>query len=182
MERRIEIVFELFGRDDLGGAIDMIELWGEETTRAAVERHVDAEAEIKFETPDGGQMGAMAGPFRGAEGLYAGWREWTRMWTSMATTVSELIELEDHVLLLAKLQATLGDGLPVETSVAALYTFDDEQIVKIEHFLDQDQARRAAGLTPTRARSTGRSRRCRRRGRGRRRRGRAPRADRGGRG
>ena len=52
----------------------MIELWGRGTTRPAVERHVDPEAEIVFATPDGGLMGAMGGPFRGAEGLYAGWR------------------------------------------------------------------------------------------------------------
>ena len=99
-----------------------------------------------FETPDGGQMGAMGGPFQGPDGLYAGWGEWTSMWTAMTTTVDEMIELDDAVLLLAHLRATLGDGLPVETPVAALYTFDGERIVKIEHFLDQAQARRAAGL------------------------------------
>jgi ketosteroid isomerase-like protein len=146
MGRRTEIVFELFGREQAEGPIDVIELWGGETTRPAIERHVDPGAAIAFETPDGGQMGAMGGPFKGPEGLYAGWGEWTRMWTAMTTSVDELIELDDAVLLLGHLRATLGDGLPVDTSVAALYTFDGERIVKIEHFLDQDQARRAAGI------------------------------------
>ena len=89
----------------------------------------------------------MAGPFRGPEGLYAGWAEWTRH-----------VDLDDDdaagadrargrpVLLLGTLPATLGDGPAGRDAPSAPSTRStDERIVRIEHFLDQDQARRAAG-------------------------------------
>ena len=51
-----------------------------------------------------------------------------------------------RVLLLGDSTGRMTSGLEVDTPAAALYTVSDGRIVEIRHFLDQEQARRAAGL------------------------------------
>jgi ketosteroid isomerase-like protein len=116
-----------------------------------IERLADAlapDAPIEFQTPDGGFMGGMAGPFAGLEGLQAAWTEWTEAWESWGFRPTELIDAgAGRVLLLGDSVGRLSAaGTEVETHAGALYTVEGGRIVRIQHFLDQDQARRAAGL------------------------------------
>jgi ketosteroid isomerase-like protein len=144
----VEFVRWAFGDVELGTATDMKALFQRETVIARLQEALAEEAPVEFATPDGGFMGEMAGPFRGVEGLQRAWLEWTDVWEQWSFRGTEWIDVgEGRVLLLGDSIGRLaGSGLEVETHAAALYTVEDDEIVRVEHFLDQNQARRAAGL------------------------------------
>jgi ketosteroid isomerase-like protein len=146
-EADIRLVTEAFAVE-IGIEIEMLESFEQEDAIERLSTVVASDAPIVFATPDGGMVGDMAGPFHGVEGLRSGWTEWTAPWESFVFRPTEIIDApEGRVLLLGDSMGRLaGSGLEVETPVAALYTVRDGLIVRIEHFLDQDQARSAAGL------------------------------------
>jgi hypothetical protein len=113
-----------------------------------LEGAIASDASIEFASPYGGFVGDMAGPFQGLEGLRLGWQEWTAPWESWTFTGTEWIDPGDgRVLLLGDSTGRFRDsGTEMEAPAAAVYTIERGKIVRIQHFLDQDQARRAAGL------------------------------------
>ena len=143
----VDIVREAFPVVTGGGTVDMGTFFEDDDTRLRVERGVAPDAEIEFETPDGGFVGDMAGPWRGAAGLRAGWEEWVAPWASFTFQGTEVIDAGGgRVLLLGDAVGRMDSGVELETHGAALYTVRNGRIVKISHYLDQEQARRAAGL------------------------------------
>jgi ketosteroid isomerase-like protein len=112
-------------------------------------RLVAPDAKVEFPVPGGGFVGAMGGPFRGPEGFIDGWREWLQAWDEFRIETEELVQAGDgRVLVLAATEGRLkGTDTSVPQKAAALYTVADGRAVAIVHFLDQDQARTAAGLT-----------------------------------
>jgi hypothetical protein len=111
-------------------------------------RLVAPDAPIEFEVPGGGFVGDMSGPFRGPEGFLDGWREWLNAWDEFRIETQEVIAAgEGRVLVLARLGGTLrGTDVTVSQDGGGIWTVANGQVIAIEHFLDQDQARRAAGL------------------------------------
>jgi hypothetical protein len=144
----VEVIVAEFARVGATGTseLDMHRFADEASFRA--ETAIDESAVILFETPEGGFLGGMGGPFRGPEGMQKGWREWLRPWSSCRAAIEETVDIGDgRVLVLVRMRARLSDsGVEVDQEGAALYTVSDGRIVRVEHFLDQDQARRAAGL------------------------------------
>ena len=131
----------------LGEDIDMREVILSPQLSGPLEAALAPDAVIEFATPDGGFVGDMAGPFRGPEGMRAGWAEWLAPWETFLFRGDDLIDVGGgRVLLLGDTMARMRSGIEVQAHVAAVYTIRDGQIVAIEHFLDQDQARRAVGL------------------------------------
>jgi hypothetical protein len=113
-------------------------------------RYIDPEAKITFPAPDGGFVGGMGGEFRGLPGLREGWREWVGPWEDFRVEVVEAVETDSEtVLLLVQTRGRMrGAGAEIEQPAAAVYKVREGTIVAIAHFLDHDQARRAAGLEP----------------------------------
>ena len=144
----VEFVQWAFGEIELGAATDMIALFEHEPIVARLEGALAPDALVEFETPDGGFMGGMAGPFRGLAGLQRGWAEWTHPWEAWSFRPTDWIDAgRGRVLLLGDSTGRMaGSRVEIEAHVAALYTVESDEIVRIQHFLDQDQARRAAGL------------------------------------
>ncbi len=86
--------------------------------------------------------------FEGFDGLVTGWQEWMKPWEEFRVEVVETIDAgPGQVLLLgnatARVRAT-GAEIPQET--AALWDIENSKLVAITFYLDQDQARRDAGL------------------------------------
>lgn len=149
MSAAVDFVKAAFaGRLPEGATVDMDALFADEALQANLARVIDDTALVEFATPDGGFMGDMAGPFRGHEGLRAGWAEWLAPWDSFLFEITEWIDAGNGlVLLLGQCRGRLsGSGLELDTPAAGLYEVRDGLITRIQHFLDQDQARRVAGL------------------------------------
>lgn len=144
----VEVVRAAFGGIVVGSEIDMGALFADEEGLARLAELIRDDAVVEFATPDGGFVGDMAGPFRGAPGLRQGWAEWLAPWESLVVRPTDFIDVADgRVLLLADSAGRMaGSGLEVDTHVAAVYTIRDGTITEIRHYLDQDQAKREAGL------------------------------------
>ncbi len=147
----VELVSQVFGGRLIPGADAEIELGELFADVGLLERHeelFDPEAPIEFETPYGGLLGGMSGPFIGAPGFHQGWQEWLGPWESFSLREVEVTEAGGKVLVLVLCAGRLSSsGLEVDTPAAALYSIDSGKIVGVRHFLDQDQARAEAGVS-----------------------------------
>ena len=143
-----ELVRWALGDAEVGSPIDMQTLFTEPLLVERLGAVLAPDASIEFVTPDGGFMGGMAGPFQGLEGLQNAWAEWTAAWESWIFRANEWIDTDSgQALLLGDSYGRLaGSGVELETHAAGLYDVRAGMITRIQHFLDQDQARRAAGL------------------------------------
>ena len=131
---------------ELGADHDMRSLLADPEAIARLEAAIAPDAVVEFATPDGGFVGDMGGPFRGVDGLREGWAEWLAPWESFTFRADEIRDAGNgKVLLLGDTLARLSSGIEVQAHVGAVYTLRDGRIVAIQHFLDQEQARRAAG-------------------------------------
>jgi hypothetical protein len=112
--------------------------------------HLDDDAAIGFLTPDGGHMGEMGASFTGIEGFLAGWREWLAPWEEMRTRNVAVEEGEEGKFAALSLSHVTmrGSGVQLEQETALVLTLNDGRIRSIDHFLDHEQARRAAGGPP----------------------------------
>ena len=134
--------------EPFAGELDVAEAIDDPALQAATGELIAEDAPIEFTTPEGGIMGGMGGPFRGPDGYLAGWREWVAPWAELRVEIERTRDLGDgRVLVEAELVARIpGSSTPFAQPGAALYDVRDGRIVRIEHFLDRAQARRAAGL------------------------------------
>jgi ketosteroid isomerase-like protein len=145
----VELVRWAFGDVEIGTETDMRALFEDPGATARLERAVAPDAPVEFTTPEGGLMGDMAGPWLGFEGLRDAWTEWTAPWESWIFRTTDVLDVGGGVVLLLgdSLGRPRGSGVELETHAAALFDVSGDRIVRIRHFLDQDQARRAAGLS-----------------------------------
>jgi hypothetical protein len=126
---------------DLKPALD------DEGALARLAEVVDAEAEIRFVTPDGSAFGAMSGPFQGVEGLRAGWREWLEPWEQFQIEFEQNLDVGDgRVLSLVQLRARMKGSAEILQQGASITLVRDGLVVAVDFYVDQEHARRDAGL------------------------------------
>jgi hypothetical protein len=147
MPSNVERVQEMWnGRFASSEAVNVFELLADQEVLDANRRTLAPDATVEFATPDGGFIGGMAGPFAGPDGMLAAWHEWVKPWTSYSIRVDEWSEPRPGVvLMLGEASGRLaGSNLELDSPIGAVCTVRDGQIVHMQHFLDQDQAREAA--------------------------------------
>jgi hypothetical protein len=127
---------------DMGAAIDDDEMWSRNAERFT------ADAEIRFVTPGEMAVEVMQQEHSGLEGLRTGWRSWLEPWDRYLITIDEWVDAgEGKVLVLVSSMARMrGTDVEVPQSAAALYRIEQGKVVKLSFYLDQEQARRDAGL------------------------------------
>ncbi len=85
----------------------------------------------------------------GFDALVRAWREWLSAWETWFITPTEFVDVDDErVLVLMKVRArskTHRVEMPVEG--ANLLTIRDGKLARLEMFLDQNEAREAAGVS-----------------------------------
>jgi SnoaL-like protein len=131
------------------GGLDFKRAIDDAQFRALLERHIAPDAPVLYEVPGGGFVGGMAGPFQGPHGYVEGWREWVEAWDEFRIEVRELIAAgERDVVVLVTVTGRLRDSdAVVQQTGGAVYSVASGRVVKLQHFLDEGQARAAAGLT-----------------------------------
>jgi len=84
---------------------------------------------------------------RGPSEILAYFEEWTGMLDELRFDVDEYRDAGDSVLVAGTVRGVgKGGRVPVDVALALLYTFDGSNLVRVEEFLDLDEARGAAGL------------------------------------
>ena len=107
------------------------------------------ELQVRFAIPQSGGVEIMdEQEFVGIEGLRQGWRVWMEPWDYFRVALGELIDVGDGQILLfgqAKVRAR-SSGVELTQETAVLNRVANDRIVSMAFYLDQDQARRDAGL------------------------------------
>jgi ketosteroid isomerase-like protein len=81
----------------------------------------------------------------GVDGFFDAYRTYAEMWESYTLRPERLVEVGDKVVVEARISGTTRTGgVPLEQGVAAVYTFADGRIRRIEEFSDVASAHAAA--------------------------------------
>lgn len=91
--------------------------------------------------------GAFHGDFHGLEGYRDGWRDWLQAFGRCRIELEEVREWPDGLVVLTRQTLTpKGTDASMESDAAAVLTFENDKLQRIEFHLDRDSALRAAGL------------------------------------
>jgi ketosteroid isomerase-like protein len=119
----------------------------DDSFQASVAEIMDPEAEIRFVDAEGGALGDFRPMQRGAEGLRSGWREWLEPWEEFRVELDEILTgAPGTVVWLVVLHGRVPDGPEIRQPGAAVVGISDGLIASMDFYMDQDQARRDAGL------------------------------------
>jgi ketosteroid isomerase-like protein len=104
--------------------------------------------EVRFVTPGDTGVRVMEQEFQGIEGLREGWGVWMEPWEEFRVVVEDVIDTgTGQVLVIASAVGVMpGTGMELPQEVASLFRLEDGRFVEVGFYLDQDQARRDAGL------------------------------------
>lgn len=127
---------------------DLVEVIADDARCAEAGTVLKPGAPIRFITSDGGQIGGMAGGFAGMDGFREGWREWLAPYEEFHMVLEESLEAgPGTALTLVRTTARpKGSRVAVEQEAAALITVEGELVAAIDHYLNHEQAKRAAGV------------------------------------
>ena len=91
--------------------------------------------------------GGFTGVFHGIDGFREAWDDWLLPFDRYTVEIEELRQRGQHVVALARHEATpKGTEATVEGPAAAVMTFRDGRLARIEFNLDREAALRAAGI------------------------------------
>jgi ketosteroid isomerase-like protein len=91
-----------------------------------------------------------AGIYHGHEGVRTYWRNWLSAWSDLRFEIQDVVDAGDEVVLLIHNQRQWGRHSGLETEFppyAMVFTFRDGKVIRLRHYLDQQVALEAAGLT-----------------------------------
>lgn len=84
---------------------------------------------------------------RGADGFIEAWLDWVQAFAEFRVEIEDMIDAGDRVMFLVKqFGRPRGGTTEIENEGAAVWTFEDGTVTRVEFHLDRDAARRAAGL------------------------------------
>jgi len=85
---------------------------------------------------------------RGAEAVIGSWRRWLEQWDEYGFVTERLIDCGGEVLIVAKEHGRgASSGASVEGRIFAAVAMRDGKIARYREFTDEQDARRAVGLT-----------------------------------
>ena len=91
-------------------------------------------------TLDGGAV------LHGHEGVQEWFGQMKRIWEDMWWEIERLRDLGDRVLAVTRATARgRGSGVPVEMTIATVWTFRDDKVIKVETYMDPEDALEAVG-------------------------------------
>lgn len=145
----VELVILVFAEGAEGvGRIEMGKLMLDDSIWERNRARFSTDVQVRFVTPGDGGVQVMQQDFRGIEGLREGWGVWMEPWEEFWVDVADYVDAgSGQVLVIANATARMrGAGTEVPQEVAALARVEDGRIAEVGFYLDQQQARRDAGL------------------------------------
>ena len=130
--------------------LDLVEAIADDARCAEAGAVLKPGAPIRFITPDGGEVGGMAGGFTGMDGFRDGWREWLAPYEEFHMVLGESLEAAPDLalLLVRSVGRPRGARVSVDQEAAAVLRVEGGMVAAIDHYLDHAQAKRAADLLP----------------------------------
>jgi ketosteroid isomerase-like protein len=125
--------------------LDLAELFSRPEAAERLESQFGVIFHPDFETRD---SSAAIDPGKGFEGFVEGFRDWFAAFDSWRVSAEEILDAGDKVLVLLDIVArSRTDRVELPQRGANVLTFRDDRISRVELYLDQAEARRAAGLS-----------------------------------
>jgi ketosteroid isomerase-like protein len=85
--------------------------------------------------------------YKGVDGMLALWADSPKLWKDYSLKLIDIIDLEDHVMVLQHLTARgIASGVPIDRHIALLVTFEGTQAVRAASFPSKEAALEAVGL------------------------------------
>jgi uncharacterized protein len=104
------------------------------------------DADVELDATRLGLVGSAVGIFRGHDGLRSLFREWNEAWAKVEYSYDELIDEGDKVVSVVTRHARgRSSGIDVQRPFALVWTVRDGKVVRVEWFLDREEALEAAG-------------------------------------
>jgi ketosteroid isomerase-like protein len=97
--------------------------------------------DLRFTQPHVQPEGARE--FEGETQFLQAWEDWFSLWKEHRSYPEEVLQHGECVLVLSRDRLVARDGVVLEHRGAAIITFRDGRIARIDSFMDQDSARRA---------------------------------------
>ena len=89
-----------------------------------------------------------AGTYQGRDGVAGYMKYFLEPWTRVTIAAEEIVEAGDTVVVSVFQAATgSGSGAPAELRYLQVWTFRGEQAVRLENFMEREEAFAAAGLS-----------------------------------
>ena len=86
-------------------------------------------------------------PMRGVDAVRTYLRRWEGEWEELETTPEDFIDAGDQVVAVIHFRGRgRGSGIEVEARSYSVYTLRDDKTVRMEEFIEREQALEAAGL------------------------------------
>jgi ketosteroid isomerase-like protein len=110
---------------------------------AAVLEDIDAEMITYREDPDGAT-------YHGSDGFLRAIGEWVEDFAEFRATPEELVDANDHQVLVRVHQSAIGaqSGVPIEADFWFVHTLKGGKVIRLDMFASKARALEAAGLRP----------------------------------
>ena len=147
-EADVQVVRRVFGSPEIGQPADIAAVVADDGHWERNRGAIAPDLKVRFVIPPSGLEVMDRQEFEGIEGLKDGWRIWMEAWESFMVSLAEVIDLDDgRVLLLSQANVrTRSGGVELTQDVAVLSRVVDGRIAEASFYLDQQQARRDAGI------------------------------------
>jgi ketosteroid isomerase-like protein len=141
-QANVEVVRGLYPE----GGLHLTTLVATDEAAAEIRRTLAPHVAPGFEWIGNQDAVGMPDPTGGIDAFVENYRELSQAFEDAVLEPDEITPHGDHVLVIARLTGRLvRSDAPYETLGAAVYTFEDGKIKRIEEFSDLDRARAAAG-------------------------------------
>lgn len=147
-QQDVELVIEVFS---VGGdpQVEMGALMRDDDHWQRIRHRFSDDVEVRFVVPPSGGVEILdQQDFVGVDGLREGWGVWMEPWDEFRVVIEDVVDTgTGKVLVLASAVGLMrGTGVQLPQEVASLIRIEDGRIVSVGFYLDQDQARKDAGL------------------------------------
>jgi ketosteroid isomerase-like protein len=133
------------------GSENIVAALADEAVAVRVRETLDRLAEPDFEVTMVAPESAGGGTFedRGADGFTRLWEDWSEPFAALRIEIEKMIDAGDQVVSLVRQAGRTKTGsVEIEDTSAAVWTVKNGRLSRVDFYLDQEMAMRAAGIAP----------------------------------
>jgi hypothetical protein len=130
----------------MSGPRDLVRAFADEEGARRIEAALAAVAHPEFELIDRDSLESAGRPIP-LEGFVTAWRRFLEGWERLCLDATRIVGNDDRVVVISNMRGrSKGVRILLEDRRAAVWTFDEGQVLRIEQYAHPEEALEAAGL------------------------------------